>query len=141
MSKIGRNDPCSCGSGKKHKKCCLTNNQTTTLSFTRRKIRQTEAEVVKEILAYARKHYHEDLILNAWGDFVLWREIDMFEEEFYPELNEPTPDMIIEFDTLFTPWFLFKWKADKESITLELADLEEQKIKENLLERKTASTR
>lgn len=22
--KIGRNDPCPCGSGKKHKKCCLT---------------------------------------------------------------------------------------------------------------------
>ena len=21
--KIGRNDPCHCGSGKKHKKCCL----------------------------------------------------------------------------------------------------------------------
>jgi len=24
MSKIGRNDPCPCGSGKKYKKCCLT---------------------------------------------------------------------------------------------------------------------
>jgi SEC-C motif-containing protein len=23
MSKVGRNDPCPCGSGKKHKKCCL----------------------------------------------------------------------------------------------------------------------
>jgi len=23
MPKIGRNDPCPCGSGKKHKKCCL----------------------------------------------------------------------------------------------------------------------
>lgn len=23
MAKIGRNDPCPCGSGKKHKKCCL----------------------------------------------------------------------------------------------------------------------
>ncbi|MFN9975212.1 MAG: SEC-C metal-binding domain-containing protein [Phycisphaerae bacterium] len=22
--KIGRNDPCSCGSGKKYKKCCAT---------------------------------------------------------------------------------------------------------------------
>jgi uncharacterized protein YecA (UPF0149 family) len=21
--KVGRNDPCPCGSGKKHKKCCL----------------------------------------------------------------------------------------------------------------------
>jgi uncharacterized protein YecA (UPF0149 family) len=23
MAKIGRNDPCPCGSGKKYKKCCL----------------------------------------------------------------------------------------------------------------------
>ena len=23
LPKIGRNDPCPCGSGKKHKKCCL----------------------------------------------------------------------------------------------------------------------
>jgi len=23
MSKIGRNDPCPCGSGRKYKKCCL----------------------------------------------------------------------------------------------------------------------
>ena len=22
MNKVGRNDPCPCGSGKKHKKCC-----------------------------------------------------------------------------------------------------------------------
>lgn len=26
MSKIGRNDPCPCGSGKKYKKCCAKNN-------------------------------------------------------------------------------------------------------------------
>jgi len=25
MSKIGRNDPCPCGSGKKYKKCCINN--------------------------------------------------------------------------------------------------------------------
>ncbi len=139
MSKIGRNDPCSCGSGKKYKKCCLKNNQASPLSFTRRKMRQTEAELVKEILAYSRKHYHEDLILNAWGDFVLWREIDMFEKEFYPELNEPTPDMIIEFDTLFTPWFLFKWKASKEDIAIELKDLEKQKIEEKLQAREKSA--
>lgn len=27
MSKAGRNDPCSCGSGKKYKKCCLEKDQ------------------------------------------------------------------------------------------------------------------
>jgi tetratricopeptide (TPR) repeat protein len=27
MAKPGRNDPCSCGSGKKYKRCCLANDQ------------------------------------------------------------------------------------------------------------------
>jgi len=27
MAKPGRNDPCPCGSGKKYKKCCLTNDE------------------------------------------------------------------------------------------------------------------
>jgi hypothetical protein len=27
MSKLGRNDPCHCGSGKKHKKCCLEKDE------------------------------------------------------------------------------------------------------------------
>ena len=27
MAKIGRNDPCSCGSGKKYKRCCLAADQ------------------------------------------------------------------------------------------------------------------
>ena len=26
MAQLGRNDPCPCGSGKKYKKCCLTND-------------------------------------------------------------------------------------------------------------------
>ncbi|GEL77090.1 SEC-C metal-binding domain-containing protein [Tenuibacillus multivorans] len=25
VDKVGRNEPCSCGSGKKYKKCCMTN--------------------------------------------------------------------------------------------------------------------
>jgi tetratricopeptide (TPR) repeat protein len=29
MAKPGRNDPCPCGSGKKYKKCCLTNDEAT----------------------------------------------------------------------------------------------------------------
>jgi tetratricopeptide (TPR) repeat protein len=32
MSKPGRNDPCSCGSGKKYKKCCLPRDETARLA-------------------------------------------------------------------------------------------------------------
>jgi len=31
MAKIGRNAPCPCGSGKKYKKCCYRQRETTTL--------------------------------------------------------------------------------------------------------------
>jgi tetratricopeptide (TPR) repeat protein len=30
MAKIGRNDPCACGSGKKYKKCCMARDEAAT---------------------------------------------------------------------------------------------------------------
>ncbi|MBU3936143.1 MAG: SEC-C domain-containing protein [Proteobacteria bacterium] len=33
--KVGRNDPCPCGSGKKHKKCCLNKKSGTDLFYKR----------------------------------------------------------------------------------------------------------
>ena len=32
MAKIGRNDPCACGSGKKYKKCCMANDEDAALA-------------------------------------------------------------------------------------------------------------
>jgi hypothetical protein len=32
MAKIGRNDPCACGSGKKYKKCCLARDEAAALA-------------------------------------------------------------------------------------------------------------
>jgi tetratricopeptide (TPR) repeat protein len=31
---VGRNEPCTCGSGKKYKKCCMNRNQNKTMSIT-----------------------------------------------------------------------------------------------------------
>lgn len=53
--KIGRNDPCPCGSGKKYKKCCLEQDRINDLAFDtqrfiKRKImeRKAEDEAVKQ---------------------------------------------------------------------------------------------
>lgn len=35
--KVGRNDPCPCGSGKKYKQCCLLKDQQKATSFEKRK--------------------------------------------------------------------------------------------------------
>ena len=38
MAKIGRNDPCPCGSGKKYKKCCLLQQDSPKRSSSKRKM-------------------------------------------------------------------------------------------------------
>ncbi len=52
---LGRNDLCSCGSGKKYKKCCLNKNKQN--SILRRKIelsQQYDIQLTKKVFEYAR---------------------------------------------------------------------------------------
>ncbi|NGX55088.1 MAG: hypothetical protein KR126chlam2_00712 [Chlamydiae bacterium] len=44
--KIGRNDPCSCGSGKKYKQCCLKKQKDDTKTFTAAGKRKFKAKVI-----------------------------------------------------------------------------------------------
>ena len=68
MDKVGRNDPCPCGSGKKYKRCCLGK------SFTpvgkEESIRQS---LVQELLKlFTQRFYMErlrDVSAFFWGDF------------------------------------------------------------------------
>ncbi|SDK47358.1 YecA family protein [Sediminibacillus albus] len=53
--KVGRNDPCPCGSGKKHKKCCMKKNHIIRL------------QNVKEERFYQQKH----TLVNQLHDFIL----------------------------------------------------------------------
>lgn len=52
MAKVGRNDPCPCGSGKKYKRCCLERDQ--------------EAERALRSPATDRKAEAQDLAFDAW---------------------------------------------------------------------------
>ncbi len=104
MLKIGRNDPCPCGSGKKYKKCCLHKATSPVASLGRRKLRRVESELVSALMKHAEKHYGPDALLEAWGEFILWDEVPM-DAELEPEL-----------DTLFVPWFLFNWIPDNAEL-------------------------
>jgi hypothetical protein len=53
MSKIGRNNLCPCGSGKKYKKCCMMKKQAS--SFTRSLVQKKTNELLTDILAFAEK--------------------------------------------------------------------------------------
>jgi SEC-C motif/Antitoxin Xre/MbcA/ParS C-terminal toxin-binding domain len=98
--KPGRNDPCPCGSGKKYKRCCLSQSETPGLDFFVHKLRQTEGKLVDDLLKHADKYYGERVFAEAWDEFSLWLEVPMNQEE-EPELDSP-----------FLPWFLFNWQPD-----------------------------
>ncbi len=53
MTKIGRNDPCSCGSGKKYKQCCMLKEQK---PAGKRKFKATVLSQPKQINLIERTH-------------------------------------------------------------------------------------
>ena len=62
MSKIGRNDPCPCGSGKKYKKCCLAKDEQQQLR--RATIRRDETDdLFEDLPAPAVEHDDEEALV------------------------------------------------------------------------------
>ncbi len=97
---IGRNEPCSCGSGKKYKKCCLA-NIVVPVDFAWRRLRQLEGKVVDQLLPYVMKKLPSVVLETA-------------RSEIYPEKLPEEIDEELLFSHFFLPWFIFSWipKAD-----------------------------
>ena len=66
MTKVGRNDPCPCGSGKKYKKCCLA-KESSVADLTWQKMRQTEGSLAPVLMKYTFERFRESVLLEAWG--------------------------------------------------------------------------
>lgn len=67
--KIGRNDPCPCGSGRKYKKCCLSRQQTESRQeLAARNARERRNEVVGHALTWLRRR-HEKALFAALEEF------------------------------------------------------------------------
>jgi len=64
MKKIGRNDLCPCGSGKKYKKCCLAKDT----QFTSR--RHDEKQAIQTALSWLEGHYPEEASAAVRFDFM-----------------------------------------------------------------------
>ena len=100
MPKIGRNESCLCGSGRKYKKCCLLNKlmkPSGAIDFNWRKLRETDDKLAKQLLAYFSKEYPE-LLSCAWEEF------HGFDDEL-PQINKDDPTFICS----FLPWLLYNW--------------------------------
>jgi hypothetical protein len=91
--KTGRNDPCPCGSGKKHKHCCLTAAAFDDSPW--RQQRDASGRLAQEMLNFARQNFAED-VLDAWLDF-----------------NQDESPIPLEEDVdegqIFLPYLLFDW--------------------------------
>lgn len=96
--KIGRNEPCPCGSGKKYKRCCLAKQEAaSSIDYEWQKLRRAEGEIAELLLYAANDWYGPDFIEKAWAEYT----------ESSPESLpiEETP----EAETSFVPWALFNY--------------------------------
>jgi hypothetical protein len=98
LPKVGRNDPCPCGSGRKHKQCCLAEAAGPTDLLWHR-IRQVIDPLVADLLRFSRGEYGDALLEEAWDEFTLGEGPAPFSSE---TVHMPA----------FVPWFLYEWRPD-----------------------------
>jgi SEC-C motif/Protein of unknown function (DUF2384) len=95
--KIGRNDPCPCGSGRKYKRCCLE-QQSATYSFWAQQ-RDASDRLTRDMLRFAERKLG-DQIRVAWKDFNM--------------TDRPIPfDVYPGEQQIFMPYFLFHWDPQR----------------------------
>lgn len=97
MAKIGRNDPCPCGSGKKYKRCCLAEQAAAFNQWS--KDREASDQLTRDMMSFAARYFGKDLE-TVWQDF---------EMSDYPEPLEEHEDE----RQIFMPYFLFQWDPEK----------------------------
>jgi len=112
MEKINRNEPCSCGSGKKYKKCCGASDA---ISITQVLVNELE-ELQKQFLQFAYYHYEFDI--NS--------EFELLEQMLELESKEEREF----YEVIHTIWFsLFEELDDGETIIEKFIRAEAGKLK------------
>ncbi len=90
VSSIGRNNPCSCGSGRKFKHCCLATADAA--QSTRRRMRDAEGRLIPLLWTIALEHWRQDGLDEAYDSFFA---------------DTPCPEDILqhrEHESLFLTW-------------------------------------
>ncbi len=120
--KVGRNDICPCGSGKKHKKCCLATThlaQVDELSY--RRYLDIEYKLIAQLFRHAEEVFGPTSIEEAWAEFHCWD---------HPEDYDPESPM----NQIFGPFFLYSWEIDPAGTDCDMA-LDGKTIAESFLEK------
>ena len=117
MTKIGRNAPCPCGSGRKYKKCCLEKDLAERRTLPSRAANGPEWEKVEnpeaqEFTDLAESH---EVQANAYADEIDRKEAPVMERAPQPELpryskpREDLPDLPAKQQAVVDAW----WKDFK----------------------------
>ena len=99
--KLGRNHPCSCGSGKKYKHCCLNAvsvQVAAPANLTWRRLRSLLDGYATEMLRFIAEAYGPLAVHEAWNEFMCDDGL-----EFDPDTS---------LMQLFMPWFFHCWSPD-----------------------------
>jgi tetratricopeptide (TPR) repeat protein len=116
--KVGRNDPCPCGSGKKYKKCCGVNE---VISLTQ-VLESDIDDLEKQLLHFALRNYGN--------------QIEESFENFQQEYDLNNDDEVKFFEFVHTIWFTLFAKADQggtildQFIASELRKIKRPKLKQ-----------
>jgi tetratricopeptide (TPR) repeat protein len=116
MAKIGRNDPCPCGSGKKYKQCCLAKDEAAALAAsppaeTKQSRRHARAEALAEMAAEYAAAEELAEASNAVVDMVHGGRLDEAERAAH-ELLERFPEVHDGYDRL---GMVYEARGDKKT--------------------------
>ena len=99
--KVGRNQPCPCGSGKKYKKCCLSKEKVSS-DLLYRRLGESHDRLAHRLMRYGLKEFGEGALGVALDEFMAWPDEGLSDED----LADHRP--------LFYPWFIFNWEYDAD---------------------------
>ena len=95
--KVGRNQPCPCGSGKKYKKCCL-NKENVSSDLLYRRLGEAHDRLVHRLMQFGLKEFGENALGLALDEFMGWPDEGVSGEN------------LADHEPLFYPWFIFNWE-------------------------------
>lgn len=102
--KIGRNDPCHCGSGRNYKHCCLVMGEieaSAPQELLWRRLRGLLDGLPHRMMSFIEQAYGSEAIGEAIEDFLMEHDVDF----------ESNPVLL----QVFMPWFLHFWTPDVDT--------------------------
>ncbi len=102
--KVGRNDPCPCGSGKKYKKCCLQKETPDFRDLDYRRLSKAYNRLMDRLIDLVPRVFGPGAGVLALEEFFLWPEPD----------DAPSDETVALCDPVFAPWYVFHWVYDPE---------------------------